>query len=233
MKHELSCILMAGLPLVGLVHVGMGSFLSMQAYFGSTFVDGTGAVVGVGLLRNLATLITGLTLSGLLAGRMIPDLSRLKNVERPQRRADRDSRGAASRRHRPLPPRRLVWPACGPAYGGGGNRGRLAFTLGVRGGHCHWLAVGGALLGLPSEMYFMMLYQMVWFRDVVGMIVKGSLFGLIIATVCCFEGLVGWRHSGADLSGEDSHREVLEAGRSNTAIVRAASFRWRPSCWPI
>ena len=63
-----------GCPLVGLVHVAMGSFLSLQAYFGSTFVDGTGAVVGVGLLRNLATLMTGMTLSGLLAGRMIPEL---------------------------------------------------------------------------------------------------------------------------------------------------------------
>ena len=74
MKGELWWILVMGCPLVGLVHVAMGSFLSLQAYFGSTFVDGTGAVVGVGLLRNLATLMTGMTLSGLLAGRMIPDL---------------------------------------------------------------------------------------------------------------------------------------------------------------
>src|SRR5437868_14270421 len=92
MKHELSCILMSGLPLVGLVHVGMGSFLSMQAYFGSTFVDGTGAVVGVGLLRNLATLMTGLTLSGLLAGRMIPDLLRLRSGEPVDASADHGSR---------------------------------------------------------------------------------------------------------------------------------------------
>ena len=49
-----------GLPLVGLVHVGMGSFLSMQAYFGATFMDGIGPVTGVGLIRNLAPLLTGL-----------------------------------------------------------------------------------------------------------------------------------------------------------------------------
>jgi phospholipid/cholesterol/gamma-HCH transport system permease protein len=72
----------------------------------------------------------------------------------------------------------------------------------------------------------MMFYQMVWFRDVVGMIVKGSLFGLIIATVCCFEGLRGWRHSDAEAAGDNAHREVevLEAGHWNTAIVRAASL---------
>ncbi len=65
LKDELWWLLLTGTPLVGLVHVAMGSFLSMQAYFGSTFLDGTGAVVGVGLLRNLATLMTGLTISGL------------------------------------------------------------------------------------------------------------------------------------------------------------------------
>ena len=197
MKHELSCILMAGLPLVGLVHVGMGSFLSMQAYFGSTFVDGTGAVVGVGLLHNLATLMTGLTLSGLLAGRMIPELLRLKRRESLDRTDDRVSRGGASR-----PP---AAPAAGspelgryaaPRMAAAASRG-LALALGFGVGTVIGWQSAGSLLGLPSEMYFMMLYQMVWFRDVVGMIVKGSLFGLIIATVCCFEGLRGWRHPGA------------------------------------
>ena len=71
LKEELWWLLLMGMPLVGLVHVGMGSFLSMQAYYGSTFVDGTGAVVGVGLLRNVASLMTGLALSGLIAFRMI------------------------------------------------------------------------------------------------------------------------------------------------------------------
>src|SRR5271165_1029494 len=71
LKEELWWLLLFGAPLVGLVHVAMGSFLSMQAYFGSTFLDGTGAVVGVGLLRNLATLMTGLTVSGLISCRLI------------------------------------------------------------------------------------------------------------------------------------------------------------------
>src|SRR5436190_8608317 len=80
MKGELWWILLMGCPLVGLVHVAMGSFLSLQAYFGSTFVDGTGAVVGVGLLRNLGGMMTGMTLSGILAARMIPELRRSVRV---------------------------------------------------------------------------------------------------------------------------------------------------------
>ncbi len=72
LMHQLFWMLFTGFPLVGLVHIAMGSFLSLQAYYGSTFVDGTGAVVGVGLLRNLGGLMTGLTFAGILAARMIP-----------------------------------------------------------------------------------------------------------------------------------------------------------------
>ena len=74
LMHQLFWMLVTGLPLVGLVHIAIGSFLSLQAYYGSTFVDGTGAVVGVGLLRNLGGMMTGLTFAGILAARMIPEL---------------------------------------------------------------------------------------------------------------------------------------------------------------
>ena len=98
--HQLFWMLVTGLPLVGLVHIAMGSFLSLQAYYGSTFVDGTGAVVGVGLLRNLGGLMTGLTFAGILAARMIPELrilSRHLCVARALRSADADSTRAAPR----------------------------------------------------------------------------------------------------------------------------------------
>ena len=62
---------------MALVHVAIGSFLALQAYYGSTFVDGTGAVVGVGLLRNLGGIMSGMTFAGILAARMIPELREL------------------------------------------------------------------------------------------------------------------------------------------------------------
>ncbi|MHB1562204.1 MAG: hypothetical protein ACYC61_32560, partial [Isosphaeraceae bacterium] len=83
MSRQIYWMLVVGIPLVGLVHVAMGSFLSMQAYYGSTFIDGTGAVVGVGLLRNLGGLMSGMTLSGILAARMIPELRRLARHPEP------------------------------------------------------------------------------------------------------------------------------------------------------
>jgi phospholipid/cholesterol/gamma-HCH transport system permease protein len=35
-----------------------------------------------------------------------------------------------------------------------------------------------------------MMTQMMWFRDVLGLIVKGILFGALPAAICCYEGLV-------------------------------------------
>ena len=71
---QLDWLLAFGLPLVGLAHVGMGSFLAMQAYFGATFVEATGPVVGVGLIRNMAPLLTGLVLAAMQATRTIAEL---------------------------------------------------------------------------------------------------------------------------------------------------------------
>jgi len=45
------------------------------------------------------------------------------------------------------------------------------------------------MMGLPTETFFMMLVKMMWFRDVVGLIVKGLIFGALPAAICCYEGL--------------------------------------------
>lgn len=171
--HELSWMLWAGMPLVGLVHVAMGSFLSMQAYFGSTFVDGTGAVVGVGLLRNLATMMTGLTLAGLLPGRIVPEL----------------------RRGSPTSPGRAAAARIGAAMLATPLLSLWGCVIGTVVG---WKA-SEALMGLSTEMYFMMLVRMLWFRDVVGLVVKGVLFGGVTAALACAEGLArGERDEGPD-----------------------------------
>ena len=45
------------------------------------------------------------------------------------------------------------------------------------------------MMGLPTETFFMMMVKMMWFRDVVGLVVKGLLFGALPAAICCYEGL--------------------------------------------
>jgi len=224
LKGELWWLLMMGAPLVGLVHVAMGSFLSMQAYFGSTFVDGTGAVVGVGLLRNLATLMTGLTVSGLISCRLIsgrlglgPATSEGQATE-TRFPAVSYHPGATSEEPPPLPaPGRLAAPRMIAAALASMLLALWGFAVGTIIG---WQAAG-TLLGLPSDMYFLMFYRMIWFRDVVGMIVKGLLFGLLPATICCFEALRVTRQSRGDTFGRAASADSSPSTDLTAPIVRA------------
>jgi phospholipid/cholesterol/gamma-HCH transport system permease protein len=190
--HQLFWMLLLGFPLVGLVHIAMGSFLSLQAYYGSTFVDGTGAVVGVGLLRNLGGLMTGLIFAGLMAARMIPELR--IHARRGMAGARRDSEADRDASHQPS----TLSPS-----GVFNARGRLAAPrIAAAAVACLFLSQWGiavgtfvgwqasqSMMGLPTETFFMMLVKMMWFRDVVGLIVKGLIFGALPAAICCYEGL--------------------------------------------
>lgn len=189
--RHLASVLGMGLPLVGLVHVGLGSFLSMQAYFGGTFVDGTGAVVGVGLVRNVAPLMTGLTLAGLFAAWTTSELR-----SRSSRELDADPRRIPDRVTRPQVPAALTR---GPAPGRLAAV-RLASALVAGPVLTLWGAAVGTLvgwkvahtiLGVSTSAFFDMFFEMIWIRDVVGLVVKGMAFALLAALFACHEGLRG------------------------------------------
>lgn len=204
---ELSWILLAGFPLVALVHVAMGSFLSLQAYYGSTFVDGTGAVVGVGLLRNLASLMTGMTLAGYLPVRMIPELRALQRL-RAERSArvvagDDDSEPIASPGH--LAVSRLLAAAIATPL-----LSLWGFTVGTVVG---WRA-SESLMSLPTSTFFLMFLRMIWFRDVIGLMLKGAAFGFFIALIACSEGL--------KLGESDPPPEGFELVSAGSAMLRAS-----------
>jgi len=227
LKEELWWLLLFGAPLVGLVHVAMGSFLSMQAYFGSTFLDGTGAVVGVGLLRNLATLMTGLTISGLVACRLISGRLGLGPGPAASAGPATESRFSTASSHpgamgdepRQFPaPGRLAAPRILATALASMLLALWGFAVGTVVG---WQAAG-SLMGLPSDMYFLMFYRMIWFRDVVGMIVKGLLFGLVPATICCFEALRVARLSEGESGGETASGSRTASMDLAAPIVRAA-----------
>jgi phospholipid/cholesterol/gamma-HCH transport system permease protein len=156
-------------------------------------------VVGVGLLRNLAPLMTGLTLAGALPVRIIPEL---RDLER-RRRAEQG--GAASAPGRLAGARLLAAVVATPLLTLWG------FLVGTVVG---WQS-SGTLMSLPSETFFLMFVRMIWYRDVVGVLVKGSLFGLFTAALACSEGLRG---GGPDPAGGEGGR-----GRPDdvTAILRA------------
>lgn len=200
---ELSWMLLAGCPLVALVHVAMGSFLSLQAYYGSTFVDGTGAVVGVGLLRNLATLMTGLTLAGYLPVRIILELRAARRI----REAGADAEPTPSTGQ--LAASRLLAAVIATPL-----LSLWGFTVGTVVG---WRA-SESLMSLPTSTFFMMFIRMIWYRDVVGLMLKGAAFGLVIAVIACAEGL---------------RPEESESDPERAELASAFSAMLRASCWAM
>ncbi len=172
--RQLSWMLTLGFPLVGLIHIAMGSFLALQAYYGSTFIDGTGAVVGVGLLRNLGGMMAGIILAGILAARMIPELRRLAGTL------------AGGEPHGPLP---VAVRLAAPRIAAAAIACPLLSMWGVAVGTLVGWQASNSMMGLPSETFFMMMKKMIWFRDIVGLVVKGVLFGMLPATICCHEAL--------------------------------------------
>ena len=164
--NQLDRLLVVGLPLVGLVHVGMGSFLSVQAYFGATFMDGIGPVTGVGLIRNLAPLLVGFILAGIVSVRFVAELRGLPDA------ALDDPSGL-------IAPRILASAIAGPVLAVWGSLVGIAIG---------WL-VANSMMGLTLPAFFDMFLEMLWARDIVGLVVKGSLFGSIAGLLACHEGL--------------------------------------------
>ncbi len=87
------------------------------------------------------------------------------------------------------------------------------------------------MMGLSTEMFFMMMLKMMWFRDVVGLIVKGVLFGALPAAICCYEGLSA--RPAEDERGPGSSAHHPAHGLAPPAERRRSSgppaCRWSPS----
>jgi phospholipid/cholesterol/gamma-HCH transport system permease protein len=199
---ELSWVLRLGLPLVALVHVGIGSFLSMQSYFGGTFVEGTGAVVGVGLVRNVAPMMACLTLAGLLAARVTPELRAWRRARVPERgeRPGFLERTAAPAAPAAPPPRPAGTPAgvVAPRLVAGAVAGLVFSLWGALVGVVVGWQVGQTMMGVSTHSFFLMFWDMLWLRDVFGLAIKGTVFGLVAATFACHEGFRGAPDDGFD-----------------------------------
>lgn len=187
--RRLEEILGLGAPIIALVHVPLGSFLAMQAFFSATFTDAVGAVVGLGLLRNMATMMTGMTLAGLLAARYVPELRNRPASgldDTPGAVPDRDVRRglAADPRGEDDPGRlalaRILAAACA---------GPVLSLIGVAVGSAIGILVAKGLLHVDPAIFVGKFLEMLRPVDVLGLVVKGVLFSTVAATAACAEGL--------------------------------------------
>ena len=195
LREELHWMFALGLPLVGLIHIGLGSFLALQGYYGGTFVEGTGAVVGVGLIRNVAPLMACQVLSIIIAARMTPEIRRDygRREERVSPRPsllDRPSdqvRSEALKRPTSTDKSRAVSRRLGAGAIAGTVMGLWGSAVGTLVG---W-SVSKTLIGVTSHSFFHMFWEMLWMRDIVGLFVKGSAFGMVCSLFACQEGFRG------------------------------------------
>ncbi len=210
-----------GFPLVAVIHVGLGSFLAMQAYFGATFLDGIGPVVGVGLVRNIAPLMSAMVLAGLLAAQYTselrhPDRDRLDHD--PNWFPDREIlEGRALDPRPPIEPGRLAASRMIAAMLAGPVMGVWGSLVGIAVGY----GVAAGLLKVSTPGFFDMFLQMLWVRDVIGVFVKGTLFGLAGAWFACYEGLRV--HSGSDTVAGSAVRAATLAGIA-ILVINSAWF---------
>jgi phospholipid/cholesterol/gamma-HCH transport system permease protein len=213
LARQLAGLLVMGMALVGLACFGMGSFLALQAYYGGTFVDGTGAVVGVGMIRNAAPMLAGLIMAGLVAARTTSEL-RIGDwaaLDRdPLWIQDRDVTPEISRlarsRLRPEPGRLAA-----VRIGAGVVAGAVLSLWGAVVGTVVGWKVAQTMLGVSTHGYFSMMIEMLWLRDVVGLLAKGVLYGLFAALCACHEGLRQPPDPESDAEGRRAARLDLDA----------------------
>ena len=150
-------------------------------------------MVGVGLIRNVAPLMACLTLSGLLAARITPELRawrRGQEVPRGERLGFLE-RTAADIPATPRRPPGSTADEVAPRLAAGMVTGVVLSLWGAAVGMLVGWQVSQTMMGVSTHSFFLMFWDMLWLRDILGLFVKGVLFGLFAAIFSCHEGLRG------------------------------------------
>jgi phospholipid/cholesterol/gamma-HCH transport system permease protein len=182
-------LLIGGVPLIALIHVGFGSFLAMQAFFRATIADANGAVVGLGLMRSVAPMLTGMCLAWLLAVRYHAELGgglRRGLDDDPSDVPDRDIGLGRRPDTRAVPDvgrvvlgRLIAAVLAGPVLTAWGAM--VGFVVGA--------VVSRSMLGLAPGTYFGFFFEMLQVPDVLSVLVTGSGYAAASALFSCREAL--------------------------------------------
>lgn len=178
-------------PLVILIHVGLGSFLALQAFHGAIFLDAVGPVVGVGLFRNVGSQMSAMVVCALLSTHTVAELrlhrSKTDRIEKiPNRDKNRGINQAPTDTDNFTPdPARLTFARVTGAMLAGPVLGFIGCVAGLISG----LMVSRSILDVPTVWFLYNFAEMLWARDLVGIVVKGAVFSGAVALIACHEGL--------------------------------------------
>lgn len=177
-------------PLVIMLHIGLGAFLALQAFHGAIFLDAVGPVVGVGLFRNVGSQMSSMIVLGLLCTHTVAELrlnrSSLDRVPNG-RSADRDvARGIKHDQIQPEPNAARLTAA---RVLGAMLAGPIVGFIGCVAGLIAGLMVSRSVLDVPTVWFLYHFAEMLWARDLVGIVVKGATFCGLASLIACHEGL--------------------------------------------
>jgi phospholipid/cholesterol/gamma-HCH transport system permease protein len=180
----------------------------MQAFYSATFTEAVGAVVGLGLLRNMAPMMTGLTLSGLCAVHFTTQLRTQPHAaldDHPGWTPDRDvTLGRAEDPRTPPEPARLAAVRIVATM----IVGPIFVLWGTAVGTLVGMGVARSMLGVSPAIYLGKIAEMIMPVDALGLVVKGAIFAFVAALLGCYEGL----------------RDTHEESSLRAAVFRATCF---------
>ena len=187
------------LPVVGLTALFTGAALALQIYAGGARFSAEAVVpsiTAIGMVRELGPVLGGLMVAARVASSIAAEIGTMKVTEQID--------ALVTLSTNPLKylavPRMLAATACMPLLVAVGD------VIGIMGG---WL-VGTGRLGFNSATYLKNTWDFLEFWDVGSGLVKGAVFGFIVAIMGCYFGM-------------NSARGAQGVGRATKSAVVAAS----------
>ena len=195
------------LPVVGLTAFFTGGALALQIFEGSARFSAEAVVpsiVAIGMVRELGPVLGGLMVAARVASSIAAEIATMRVTEQ----IDALVTLSTDPMRYLVAPRLLAAMIALPLLVGVGD------IIGIMGG---WF-VGVSRLGFHSATYLQATVDFLEFRDIASGLVKGAVFGLIVAYAGCFHGMTAGR--GAQGVGRATKSAVVSA----SILVLAANY---------
>jgi len=198
--HQLLHIGWLSLPVVGLTALFTGGALALQIFAGGARFNAEAVVpqiVAIGITRELGPVLGGLMVAGRVAAAIAAEIGTMKVTEQ----IDALTTLSTNPMKYLAVPRVLAATLSLPVLVAVGD------SIGIFGGYL----VGTTRLGFDSNAYISNTVDFLETWDIVSGLIKGAVFGCIVATLGCYHGMA-------------SERGARGVGRATTKAVVSASI---------
>ncbi len=193
------------LPVIGLTALFTGGALALQIYSGGSRFDSESAVpaiVAIGMVRELGPVLCGLMIAGRVGSAIASEIATMKVTDQ----IDALVTLSADPKQMLVVPKLVATTVSLPFLTGIGD------ILGIFGGYL----VSVYRLDFSSQIYLSQSVQFLHSTDVISGLVKGAVFGFIVAIIGCYSGFNSDR--GARGVGQATTRSVALSSISIIAI---------------